>query len=327
MLAFSDKEMIRLATEELVAVSADDWYQRRRQDAEGEFFRKVANQGPRKGQGGSTRQGIYVFTAGGKLLAFKNAQDADVMLETVRLGLKRFKALPEAERRPGAVVVPDHGRVDARYARTLPEGGLVLRSYTRILDRDDTKGFVKGTCDFRGGDMAARDHVWIRKDEWQALIPADPKVGQTFAMPAALTRRLARFHLLDNTRGEPAYWTTEEVRRAAMTWKVTAVSDASLTMELTGSALLATDADVTKASRGYDAKVRGRLKYDRTKKAITEWEMLVVGDHWGRSAFTPGDRPGRKPLGMVMELVSGKSPQERVPPQAAREIGAYFTAR
>ena len=40
-------------------------YQRRRQDAEGEFFRKVADQGPRKGKGGATRQGIYCFTASG----------------------------------------------------------------------------------------------------------------------------------------------------------------------------------------------------------------------------------------------------------------------
>src|SRR5262245_23879956 len=122
--------MIRLATDKFVPVSADDWYQRRRSDAEGEFFRKVADQGPRKGKGGSTRQGIYCFTASGKLLAYKNAQDAKVMLETVRQALKRFEALPEVERKAGAVKVPDHGKVDARYARTPPEGGHILRAYT-----------------------------------------------------------------------------------------------------------------------------------------------------------------------------------------------------
>src|SRR5215211_689002 len=104
--------MIRLASKEFVPVSADDWYQRRRDDAEGEFFRKVADQGPRKGKGGSTRQGIYCFTASGKL------------------ALKRFEALPASEREPGSVKVPDHGKVDARYARTPPEGGLILRAYT-----------------------------------------------------------------------------------------------------------------------------------------------------------------------------------------------------
>src|SRR5262245_42240223 len=161
--------MIRLASKEFVAVSGDDWYQRRRNDAEGEFFRKFADQGTRTGKGGSWRQGLYCITASGKLLGYKNAQDASVMLQTVKQALKSFKALPEDERKPGAVSVPEHGKLDARYARTPPEGGLILRAYTRILDRDEGKGFTKGECKFTGGDRAARDHVWLKKEEWQSL--------------------------------------------------------------------------------------------------------------------------------------------------------------
>src|SRR5207253_664456 len=94
-------------------VAGDDWYQRRRQDAEGEFFRKVADQGPRKGQSGSTRQGIYCFTADGELLAYKNAgQDADVMRELFQQGLKKWNRLPAERRKPGVVRVGDPGRVD-----------------------------------------------------------------------------------------------------------------------------------------------------------------------------------------------------------------------
>ena len=95
--AFSDRDVLKMAREDFVAVTADDWYQRRRQDAEGAFFRKVADQGPRKGVGGGTRQGIYCLTASGKLLAFKNAQDPAVMVETLKLGLKRWNALPAAD--------------------------------------------------------------------------------------------------------------------------------------------------------------------------------------------------------------------------------------
>jgi hypothetical protein len=317
--------MIRLATEDFIPVAADDWYQRRRADAEGAFFRKVADQGPRRGHGGATRQGIYCFTTSGKLLAYRNAQDAKLMRETVEQALKRFKGLPAAERRAASVPAP--GKLDGRYARAVPEGGLILRAYTRILDRDEEKGHVKGSCAFRGGDAAARDHVWLKKDEWQALVPADPKKGQTFAMPAALTRRLCRFHLLDNTRGEPAYWRPGEVRRAELNWQVVAVDDSALTLELTGTALMSTDADAKAAARGYDVALRGRLRYDRARKAVTELEVLAVGDHWGRSTYTPGNRPGRRPLGVVFELVSGRSPAERIPPQAAREGGAYFEAR
>ena len=77
-----------MASHDYVPVAGDDWYQRRREDAEGRFFRQVADQGPRRGAGGSTRQGIYCLTADGQLLAYKNAgQDASVMREVVGDGM------------------------------------------------------------------------------------------------------------------------------------------------------------------------------------------------------------------------------------------------
>ena len=54
MSAFADPDIIRMANEEYVSVTGDDWYQRRRQDKEGEFFRKVADAAGRKGEGGGT---------------------------------------------------------------------------------------------------------------------------------------------------------------------------------------------------------------------------------------------------------------------------------
>ena len=44
-----------MATENFIAVTGDDWYQRRREDAEGEFFRKISDQagrGSRDSSGG-----------------------------------------------------------------------------------------------------------------------------------------------------------------------------------------------------------------------------------------------------------------------------------
>src|SRR5438045_9176986 len=113
-----------MAQEDFVPVAADDWYQRRRQDAEGEFFRKVADQGPRKGEGGGTRQGIYVCTASGRLLAYRNHQDPDVMRGVLKQALKEWKALPAAERAPGAVAVAAMDKPDPAYHRAAPRGGL-----------------------------------------------------------------------------------------------------------------------------------------------------------------------------------------------------------
>src|SRR5438093_9966376 len=150
-----------MASEDYIAVAGDDWYQRRRQDAEGEFFRKVADQGPRKGQGGSTRQGIYAFTADGNLLQYRNSQDPDVMRAFLFAALKAWNNTPADQRVKGSVKVPELGKVDARFAPTLPKGALIVNVYARILDRADDF-FCHGSCKFPGGQRAAQDHLWIR---------------------------------------------------------------------------------------------------------------------------------------------------------------------
>jgi hypothetical protein len=313
-----------MATEDYVPVAADDWYQRRRDDAEGKFFRGVADQGPRKGEGGSTRQGIYCFTADGRLLTYKNAGNhPDVMRDTLEFGLRQWRKLPEERRKPGAVEIPDAGKLDARFARTLPPGGLIVNVYTRILDHEQD-AFCRGTCPTQGGDAAARDHLWLTEAEWKALVPADPKPGDQVPLPAAVAERILRFHLTDNTRGEPPMWRRDEVRRHVLTLTVEEATPAAVRLRLDGTALLATRADAETADRGFDVRLLGYIGYDRAKKAIDRFDVVAVGDHWGAGQHTRRARAGWMPLGVAFELANGKSAGDLVPPQAAREIDAYF---
>ena len=221
-----------MATEDYVPVAADDWYQRRRDDAEGKFFRSVADQGPRKGDGGATRQGIYCFTADGKLLAYKNAgQLPEVMRDTLRQGLREWNKLPDERRKPGAIQVADLDKTDPRYSRTPPAGGLIVNVYTRILDR--TKGeFCKGTCKTLGGDKAARDHLWLTEAEWKSMLPANPKKGDKSELSATVAERILRFHLTDNTRGEPPMWRKDEIRSHELTLTVDEVTAARVVLRL-----------------------------------------------------------------------------------------------
>ena len=62
------------------------------------------------------------------------------MREVFQDGLKKWNRLPAERRKPGAVKVGDPGRIDANYGRKLPEDGLILTAYTRILDRDKSGG-------------------------------------------------------------------------------------------------------------------------------------------------------------------------------------------
>jgi hypothetical protein len=112
-----------------------------------------------------------------------------------------------------------------------------------------------------------------------------------------------------------------------LTWTVEEATPASLRLRLDGSALLASDGDPEKARRGYDVRLLGYLHYDREKAVVGRFDLLAAGDHWGRSTFTPGARPGRKPLGVALELRRGNDPADLLPPQAARELRAYLGAQ
>lgn len=314
-----------MAKNDYIAVAGDDWYQRRRKDAEGEFFRRVADQGPRKGEDGSTRQGIYLFTASGKLLGYKNAgQDTGVMRDVLKEGLNAWKKLPVGERTPGAIKVENIIKLDPHYNRRPPAEGVILTAYTRILERDRQGEYTAGTCEFQGGEHAARDHVWLSWGEWKSLVPADLRKGDKFPLPEAIADRLARFHLMDNTRGEPPFWKKEEVRASELTLTVEEANAGKVRLRLEGSVLLASAADVAKAERGFDVRVLGYVSYDGFKKALDRFDVVAVGDHWGEGTYTPGARPGRKPLGVVFELVKGDAALDQVPPQGAKELEEYF---
>jgi hypothetical protein len=323
VLAFSDPEIIAMACENFVPVAGDDWYQRRRDDAEGRFFRAVSDQSGRgsyEENGGDTRQAIYCLTAGGRLLASKNAgQLPDEMRKTLRDAQERWKSLPEAERRPGAVVVEEL-RPDPQFDRSPPPGGLVIKTYTRAIERG-AGGWramplkLDGAC-----PEPQRDHLWLTETEWRGLVPADPQIGQRVGVPAGVAHRIFRFHLVDSTLGEPVTWEPDEVRSGALTLTVTRATPGRVEFRLDGSALLATAPAGSRAGRSYDVTLLGYLGYDRATRAMDRFDVVALGDYKEGKA-------GRKALGVAFELARGAAPADRVPPQGARWLPGYLGAK
>jgi hypothetical protein len=311
-----------MARENYIAVTGDDWYQRRRQDEEGEFFRKVADQGPRKGEGGSTRQGTYLLTAGGKLLGYKNAGQApDVMRDVLRQGLTAWRKLSEEERKPGRTLATENSKVDRQFTRQPPAGAGIVNVYTRVLERKNSTEFQ---CCSGLGMAAARDHLWVLLKEIDALANPRATQGQTVEMPASLAERILRFHLVDDTRGEPPHWSPVEIRKREFTLVAVESTPKLCKLKLEGRALLATDADPMKAARGFDVHLQGFITIDTDQRRLTRFDLVALGEHWGEGTFTRGARAGRSPLGVVFELLTGDSPADQVPPQGAREIAAYL---
>ena len=286
----------------------------------GRFFRGVADQGPRKGEGGSTRQGLYCLTAGGRLLAYRNVRDAARVRSLLEEALEAWRTLPEQERAARDLESTDQTEaVDPRYDRSVPEGALVVRVHAREMDLSDESRWCRGAPRRGLPNRAALDHLWLTESDRRSLAVEDPVVGRVHPVPAPVVRRLVRFHLVDNTRGEPPMWRDRDVRRAELRLVVDSVGP-TVVLRLEGRVHLETP----DGKRGYVASLRGYLAHDVAADRFTRFDVLALGEHWGHGRWNGQSRPGRSPLGIAFTLADLDTPADRVPPQAARDLREYL---
>jgi hypothetical protein len=269
--------------------------------------------------------------------------------------LEAFRKLPEAERKPGAIVVPDLKPAE-RLIPSPPAGGLVLKVHGRFLARDAQGSLrhVKGEdfVQLRGKEKTIRYHrflfepnteyMWLSEKEWKSLVPAKAVQGEQLVVSPAIGERLARFHLTPRRAltSENGILARKDVRSARLSLVVDAVSSERIRLRLTGFVHTGTEFDKAKATTsngplgfGYATPIHGILEYDRTKKAFVRFDVVAPGDVWGRWGDANGrsllvERPGRTPIGFAFELATGDSPSNRIPPgghggRAARS--GYFS--
>jgi hypothetical protein len=248
------------------------------------------------------------------------------MKSVFRHALKEWEKLPADQRQPGKVQVPERAKIDAAYHREAPKGTHILQVYTRILQKNEQGDFEPGECSFKGGDRAAHDRLWIMDEEWRTLLGGDVKVGQKIALPDRLMRRLARFHLVDSTRGEPPAWKNSEVRRCQATLVVDRIKDGLVEGSIMGDFLLSTHPDAAKAERGFEGTLQGSFALNPKNSQAERFELVALGEHWGAGPFTHGARPGRQPLGIYITYSPQAQPSDRVPPQGARWLQGYVQA-
>lgn len=324
-LAFSDPRVIRLISERFIPVAENCSPLQVQQDAKGEFFRKVAEQGHYAGRTvpSATRQGQYACTPDGTLLASINTREAEKLLGMLDQALQRWQALGSPTE-----PIPESYAPDPRFPglSLYPHDGLVLRVYSRDLPR---------AVDTRPADWRVRavnyDFAWFTRDEMLSLLPPRPHEGQRYAVPWPVVRRLARFHLLDNVRGETPAWKEDEVRAAAMMIEVVAVEPPLVHLRLDGTVL-----NVARGTwavrpfyekypdmeRGYHCRLYGCLTFDQAQQRFVRFDVLAVGDRWGGTEHNVRwDDLDPAPLGIAFEL-SGDVPQERIPPHA--NLWDYF---
>jgi hypothetical protein len=280
---FADPEIVKLLQTKFVPVAIDQFYQRQQKDAEGDFYRTIATQGPWKDVDGTT-QGLYIATADGKLLAFNNNRGPEPIKRLLEKSLRDFQPVAVSSIKPG--------EADPRFARTPPQGGLVVRVTAKVLG-----GYEETDDEWQKIFQSAlsRDNLWIRKDEHQSLVRGE--------LLDSLKRRIAQFHLIDNTRGEPQMWDEADIRK--------------LDLRLDGGKLTGTvQLENKSGDHGYYAELLGFVESDKGR--VVRLDIVAKGLYWGDSLFTRGAPKGKFPLAVAFSLASGDLEADRVPPQGSK---------
>jgi hypothetical protein len=285
---FADPEIVDMLKTRFIPVAIDQAYQRRQQDTEGEFYRQIAGQGPRSNFN-STTQGFYIATASGDLLLYNNNRDPAKLRRLMKQKLTEFESGATSPARVAAIRAVKR---DPRYNVSPPEGGLVLRVRAQVLD-----GYEPTTDRWQRVFQTAlsRDNLWISASEHKALVRGE--------LPVSLQQRIARFHLVDNARGEPPMWKQEEIRQLDMTL---------VDGRLNGAAHLETG----RGDRGYEAELKGFV--DIKEDAVVRFDMVALGEFWGEGPYTRGAPPGKFPLAISFTLADGSDVADRIPPQGSR---------
>jgi hypothetical protein len=182
--------------------------------------------------------------------------------------------------------------------------------------------------------QAQPDHLWLTEAEWKSLLPAVARVGEKAPAPKEITDRILRWHLNPlAVYGETNALGKSEVRGGELTLTVETVSASSVRLRLHGFARLGKSppAPVAKGKCacidqwGYEPRLLGFIDYDDVKKVITRFDVVALGDHFGRLGIADSAaRIGLQPLGISFELVTGNAPADRIPPGRTATAKNYF---
>jgi hypothetical protein len=197
-----------------------------------------------------------------------------------------------AKHRPVKVPAIKQGKSDPRYNPEPPRDGFVVRVTSKVLGgypqtEDPWKRIFQ--------ESIGRDNLWVRADETKALI------GDQF--PESLMSRIVRYHLVDNTRGEPPLWDRGEVRRIDVEFK-------------NGALRASVDLKTKDGLRGYRAELTGHVATKNGR--VTRFDLVSKGEFLGRGRYTGNAPKGWFPFAVAFSLADGSDVADRIPPQGSR---------
>jgi len=285
---FSDPAIVRMLKQDFIPVAIDQWYQRNQDDVEGRFYQKIVAQGPRTDLNATT-QGSYIASANGELLGYNNNFGPDRIRKLMTSALARkhdwsADPLPEA-------------KLDDRFSHSLPDGAVVIQVNAKVLD-----GYAKPRSPAHRllQSSIARDNLWILAQEQEQL--------KENRFPTSLSEKLARFHLIDNSRGEPPMWLEEDVK--------------SIRVDLRDGKISGRIELQSNDGRSYKADVMGHVEFDNG--VLSRFDLVAKGLHEGEGQWTKGAPSGEFPLAVAFRMADPNAVAYRVRPQALKAFGQGY---
>lgn len=312
---WSDEKVVE-ATKDFVSAMDEVWRLQRGKDAESLHFQAMADKG-HYGGGGGTRQGIYVLTADGTLLAASNHLSADKALETLAKGLEAWKKTTAAQRTlPSGWTLPRK-----RWEDSLPADAVILISYNADMGEGAQR------------ERLNRDHVWLRADEARGWLDADPKPGDVHTVSKLITERLSCFHLVDNVRGQTLPFAPQDVAGSVLRTRVSKREGDIVAFTIEGDTKAETDGTwllgdndwkpKTKYARSVTTTIVGHGRYDAAAGRFLQLEFAALGERTGRTNLNgrkEGD-VGPEGIGWIFELAPDRA-SSRIAPAFVDIYGA-----
>lgn len=242
-----------------------------------------------------SRQGTYVFTPSGKFLASINDLDPDNVLATLQRGLKKWNELSEEEKRaaPDKPLEPKH-----RWEQFYPRDGLVLDGYSRDLPND-------GNPTSEQLPTWNRDAAWFSKSEAATMVPKEMEVGMEFDFLPAFVARMAKLHFVDNVKGQTEPFS--QIDGSKISGVVSGLDGDRATIRISGvsSGQVASQ----RRGRGVKTKIMGSAIYDLKSRSFVEFEIVAIGERWGRTRFNDRRRQMEAtPVGYVFQMAPTDAP-------------------
>ena len=264
------------------------------EDPDCKFFQTLAEQGHYQGGREKSKQGTYICSADGTLLGSINSTNPNDVLKLMKQGFEKFNTLaPENKNKF------DQAKLKStfRWETSFPREGLVLAVYSRDLPE---------TFEVASNPTVKwnRDTAWFTRSEMLEPIPAAPKAGHTFSLPVTLVQRLARFHFVDNVRGQTDPFEGAETNGSEIRCTVSKVTDDRIEFEIKGQIKAnSTSEKYNRTPRGVVTTLLGSATFLTTEERFEKFDMVAVGYRWGRTRFNGRKRgPNSNPVGFAVSL-------------------------